>query len=124
MSISSIMKEKGFNKSKQLMMSISGTIPRSCILYNNNSTFVSLIHTFSLAGNLIVHKPIQCTNREKYFNQNIYKGKMPTLAGNKHLSVHFFFHRPRFLHLSREKSAGLISHKWTSKWLYPRRHNK
>ena len=28
---------------------------------------------------------------------------MPTLAGNKHLSVHFFLHRPRLFHLSREK---------------------
>ena len=29
---------------------------------------------------------------------------MPTLAGNKHLSVHFFPHGPRLLHLSTEKS--------------------
>ena len=30
---------------------------------------------------------------------------MPTLAGNKHLSIHFFPHGPRPFHLSTEKSA-------------------
>ena len=30
---------------------------------------------------------------------------MPTLAGNKHLSVHFFLHGPRLFHLSTEKST-------------------
>ena len=30
---------------------------------------------------------------------------MPTLAGNKHLSIHFFPHGPRPFHLSREKST-------------------
>ena len=28
---------------------------------------------------------------------------MSTLAGNKHLSVHFFFHGPCLFHLSTEK---------------------
>ena len=28
---------------------------------------------------------------------------MPTLAGNKHLSVHFILHGPRLFHLSMEK---------------------
>ena len=31
------------------------------------------------------------------------KEKMPTLAGNKHLSIHFFLHGPRPFHLSTEK---------------------
>ena len=30
---------------------------------------------------------------------------MPTLAGNKHISVHFFPHAPRPSHLSTEKST-------------------
>ena len=30
---------------------------------------------------------------------------MPTLAGNKHLSVHFSPHGPRLSHLSTEKST-------------------
>ena len=50
----------------------------------------------------IVYTPIQGTNREKYFNYLIYRGKMPTLAGNKHLSIHFFLHGPRLFHLSKE----------------------
>ena len=29
---------------------------------------------------------------------------MPTLAGNKHPSIHFFPHGPRLSHLSTEKS--------------------
>ena len=29
---------------------------------------------------------------------------MPTLAGNKHVSVHFFPHGPRLFHLSTEES--------------------
>ena len=28
---------------------------------------------------------------------------MPTLAGNKHPSVHFFLHGPRLFHLSTER---------------------
>ena len=30
---------------------------------------------------------------------------MPTLAGNKHLSIHFFPHGPRTFHLSTGKST-------------------
>ena len=55
------MREKGFNKSKQLIMSNFGTIPKGRNLYNNHSTFVSPIYTFSLAGNIIVYTPIQST---------------------------------------------------------------
>ena len=31
------------------------------------------------------------------------KGKMPTFAGKKHPSVHFFLQGPHFFHLSTEK---------------------
>ena len=44
-------------------------------LYKNNCTFISPIYKFSLAGNIIVYTPNQGTNREKYFNHIIYKGK-------------------------------------------------
>ena len=58
----------------------------------------------SLAGNIFVYTPNQGTNRKKYFNHIIYQRKgMPTLAGNKHPSVHFFPHGPRLFHLSTEK---------------------
>ena len=76
--------------------------------YNINSAFVSPLYTFSLAGDIIVYTPIQGTNREKTFNHINYRQKMPTLAGNKHLFVHFSFHRPHFPHVSIEKSTGLI----------------
>ena len=52
------------------------TIPKDYNSYNNNnSTSVSPIYTFSLAGNVNVHTSIRGTNREKYFNQVMYKGK-------------------------------------------------
>ena len=52
------------------------------------------------------------------------KEEMPTLAGKKHISIHFFLHGPSLFHLSTEKGTGPIRRKWTSKWLFPRRHNK
>ena len=98
------------------------TVPKATKLYNYISTFVSPIYTFFLAGNINVYMPIQGTNREKYFNHNIYKGRMPTLTGNKHLCVHFFFQRPRLFHLSTGKGTGLNRKKWTSEWFFRRRH--
>ena len=79
------------------------TVPKATKLFNNIGTFVCPIYTFSLAGNITVYTPIQGTNRKKYFNYIIYKGKMPTLAWNKHLSVHFFLHRPHLFHLLAKK---------------------
>ena len=59
-----------------------------------------------MAGNIIVYTPNQGTNREKYCNHIIYqRNGMPTLAGNKHPSVHSFPHGPRLFHLSTEKST-------------------
>ena len=48
---------------------------KSYILYNNNGTFVSLIYTVSLAGNIIVYTPIRGTKWEKYFIHFTYEGK-------------------------------------------------
>ena len=85
------------------MILIKVTKPEGYNLYNNNSLFhFSYLHP-SLAGNIIVYTPSQGAVREKYFNLIIYKGKMPTLAENKHLSVHFFIHGPRLFRLSTEK---------------------
>ena len=84
------------------------TVPNATKLYNKFGTFVSPIYTSSLARNIIIYTPIQGTIREKYLSDIIYKGKMPTLTGNKHFSGHFFFHGPRLLHLSTAKSTGLI----------------
>ena len=51
------------------------------ILYNHNSTFVSPIYTFSLAGTIIVYMLIQGTNRDKYFIHIIYRGKNADSGG-------------------------------------------
>ena len=48
------------------------------VVYNKehqNSTLISLIYTFSRAGNIIVYTPSQSTNREEYFNYVHYKDK-------------------------------------------------
>ena len=95
---------KSSNEDKQLNISIKwAQYQKATNLSNNISTFVSPIYTFSLAANAIAYTPTQGTNREKYFNYINYKGKMPTLAGNKHLSVHFFLHGPRLFYLSTER---------------------
>ena len=60
-------------------------IPKATKIYYIISTFVPPIYTFSLAGNIIVYTPIQGTNRENHSNHTIYKGKIPTLLGDKHL---------------------------------------
>ena len=57
----------------------------------------------ALARNIFVYTPIQGSRREKYFVCVIYKGKTPTLARNKHLSVHFFLYGPCLLRLSTKK---------------------
>ena len=90
------MKKNSFNNTK------------GCNLYNINSTFVSPTYTFSLAGNIIVYKPIPGTNRDKYFTHLFYKGLIPTLAAIKDLSVLFLFHRPRLFHLPAKKCTGLM----------------
>ena len=70
------MREKSSNQSKQLtFFKKLITVTKATNLYNNHSTFVSPINTFSLAGNIIVYTPDQGTNREKYFNHNIKKKK-------------------------------------------------
>ena len=93
---------KGFKQSKQLKIPNNVQYRKATNLFHIKSTFVSLIYTSPLAGNTIVYTAIQGINREKYFNHFIYKGKVPILTRKKHLSVHFFFHRLRFFHLSTE----------------------
>ena len=120
---------KRFQK-KQIINDVEfSTIPKgyNFILKNNkniNSSFVSPIYTFSMTVNITVYIPLQSTNRKKYFNHIIYPGKMPTQAGNEHLSVHFIFHRPCLLYLSRKTFRVIIRRKWTLKWLFPLQHNK
>ena len=97
---------ESFNKYKQSSEFINSTVPKGYNLYNDNCTFYFSYLYLSLAGNIIVYTPDQGTNREKYFHHIIYqRERMPTLAGKKHPSVHFFPHGPRPFHLSTEKST-------------------
>ena len=100
--ISSYYEGKGSIKTKELMTS-------NPVEYSKATNYILiLVLSFLLfipfrAGNIIVYTPNRGTNREEYFNHIIYKEKMPTLAGNKQLSVHSFLHRRRLFHLSTEK---------------------
>ena len=86
---------KKFNQYKQLILkqnSLYNTKGRN-FHHNINSTFVTPLYiSFSLAANIIVYTAIQGRKREKYLNHIFYKGKMPTLAENKHLFGQFFSH--------------------------------
>ena len=70
-------------------------------------TSVSLIFTFFLAGNNIFYKPRYEWGRN--FNYFIYKEKMATLFGNKHLSIQFFPYRPRLFHFTTENERAQIN---------------
>ena len=100
---------KGFNISKELIRENLCTKPErlKIIVCKTISTFVSPINTFSLAGNIIFYTPIHSTNREKYFNRIIEKGKVSNLAVNKHIFVHLFTHRPRLFF--RQKNVLVYS---------------
>ena len=63
------------NNTKQSQFFIKGTISKGYNLYNNNCTFGSPIYTFPWRENIIVYTPDQGTNREKYFDRNIYQRK-------------------------------------------------
>ena len=97
------MREKFQSKQTVNVFKKINTVPKTTKLYNIKSTFGSPIYTFSMAGNIIIYKPIQGTNRRKYFNHITYKGTMPTPEENKQLSVYLFLHRQRLFHLSTEK---------------------
>ena len=112
----------GFNQSKQL------TFSGKRIKYHTLQNYlIKIVFQFLLFipvpwREKFVYTQIQGTTREKYFNYFIYKGKMPFVAGNKYLFVHFFFHRPRLSQHSTGKSTVLFPQKWTSKWLFSHGH--
>ena len=80
-----------------------GTIARSSNLYNNNTTLISAIYTFRWRETKLFTRQIEVQIGKCTLIILSLKGKQPTLAGNKHLSVHFFFHGARLFHLSTEK---------------------
>ena len=69
------------------------TIPKGYNLYNNNnSTFISPIYTFLWRETTSFTRQIKVQIGRSTLIKLSMKGKKPNLAGNKHLSVHFFLH--------------------------------
>ena len=112
-------RENSFNQYKQFIMKkISFNKTKGCNLCIYKSNFVSPIHTFSLAGNIIDNSPIQGTNRGEYFNQIIYKGKVPTVAGLNTLpSISSFI--DRVFSIFRQKMYGFNPSEMYTKVLIP-----
>ena len=112
------------NTNSQMVLK-NGTIPKGYNLYNNHCTFISPFYTFPWRETIIVYTSDQGTNREKYFNHNIYQRERCRLG--REIKTPFRpFLRSRtasFPSFDRKK-YGPIRRKWTSKWLLPRQHNK
>ena len=75
----------------------------------NNSTFVSPIYTFSLAGNIIAYTPIRGTNSEDYFNHIIYKRKKIRLWREINSSPSISYFRDRVFSIFRRKKVRVRS---------------
>ena len=73
-----VFKMTSYNLHIQLIVKVG----KSVLKYNSISTLVSPIYTFSLAGNINVYTPSQCTNMEKYSKHVKYKGKNADYGGN------------------------------------------
>ena len=72
-------------------------------LYNIHRTFISPIYTFPWRETYLFTRQIKVQIGKSTLIILFTKEKMPTLAGNKHSSNHFFFHGPRPFHFSTEK---------------------
>ena len=79
------------------------TLLKGYKLYNNNSNFISPIYTFHWRKTQLFTRQIKVQIGKSFLITLSIKGKMPTLAGNKHLSVHFFLHGPRLSIFRQEK---------------------
>ena len=103
MVISSYYEGKGFNNYKESSGFKNGTVPKSYNLQNNNCTYISSIYTFLWLETKLLKRQIKMQIGKSTLIILFIKEKMPTLAGKKHLSVHFFLRGPRLFHLSTEK---------------------
>ena len=92
-----------FKKYKQSSDFINSTIQKTYHLSYNNCTFISPINTFPWRETWIFTRQIKVQIGKSTLIILFIKEKMPTLAGNKHPSIHFFLHGPRLFHLSTEK---------------------
>ena len=79
------------------------TIPKGYELLSDNITFTSPIYTFPCRETKLFTRQIKVKREKSFLITLRIKGKMPILAGNKHLSVQFLLHGPRPFHLSTEK---------------------
>ena len=92
-------------KNKNSVLSLTVTrclwVPLNCIIFN--STFISPIYTFPWQKTYLFTRQIKVQIGKSTSIEIFIKGKLPTSAGNKHPSVHIFFHGARLFHLSMEK---------------------
>ena len=82
---------------------IFSTILEGDNLYVSNSTFISPIYTFPWRETLMFTRQFKVQIRKSNLIILFIKEKMPTFAGNKHPSVHFFLYGPRLFLLWTEK---------------------
>ena len=74
--------------------------------YNNNCTFIAPIYSFPWRETYLFTRQIKVQIGKSTIIILSIKGEMPNLAGNKHLSIHFFLHGPRLFHFSTEKNGS------------------
>ena len=124
--VSSKFEGESFQRSQTVNMIFikKGTIPKSYNLYNIKLYFCFSYLYISLAGNIIVYTPNQGTNRGKNFYQTIYQRKDANSGGKKTPFHPFLPSRTASFPSFDRKGTGPIRRKWTSKWLFPRRHHK
>ena len=88
---------------------ISNSVPYRRVTIYKLSILLSVFPFIPFLGGK--HNYLHAKSRQKsgkYFNHIINKGIMPTLAGNQHLSVPFFFHGLPLFHLRRKKRAQSV----------------
>ena len=98
-------------KTKQLMFLLKVPIPKSYNIYKNSSTFVFPIYTVPWRKTLLFTRQINVQIGKSTLIILSIKRKTPTLAGNKHLAVHFILHGPRSSLSFDRKSTGPIHQK-------------
>ena len=78
----------------------------------------------SMARNINVYTPNQGTNREKYFNHISFQRINADSGGKSTPFRPFLPSRTESFPSFDGKGTGPVPGNWTSKWLFPRRHNK
>ena len=99
------MREKFQSKQKVVVFRRTNTVRKATKLYGLRIRALSfvLLTPFPWRETQLFTRHFEVQIGKKYFIHNIYKGKVPTLVGNRQLSVHLFFHRRRVFQLATEK---------------------